>query len=278
MNRGRPTIPSEGPNLMIRRRDRARGALRNAAPAAALALGLAGLPGCGTTRTTSTARTGTEQLLLTNAWDKALMKVDFRALTGVPVYLDATNATAVDQGWVVSSLREAMLTQGVLLREKREAAQYIVEARVGAYGTNDDEFLLGIKQTTIPATVTGVPTGTIPELPLVKRSRQEAVAKLALFAYDRASGQLVWSSGNVLDKADNKDVYVGGFGPINSSSIREGTEVAGIKIPMPGEAPAEDAEPGRKGRRRRKGQPYDVPAARTPAPLSDLDSFRPDDP
>src|ERR1700727_2270185 len=87
--------------------------------------------GCGTTKVTGTARTGTEQLLLTNAWDKALMKVDFRPLTGVPVFLDTANVTAVDQGWVVSSLREAMLTQGVLIREKREQAQFIVEARVG---------------------------------------------------------------------------------------------------------------------------------------------------
>ena len=80
--------------------------------------------------------TGTEQLLLTNAWDSALAKVDFRPLTGVPVYLDTTNVAAVDQGWVVSSLHQAMLTQGVLLRTKPEQAQWIVEARVGAYGTD----------------------------------------------------------------------------------------------------------------------------------------------
>lgn len=259
-------------------RPRATPLAARARPALALAL-LAGGPlvvlgGCGSTRTTGTPRTGTEQLLLTNAWDKALMKVDFRPLTGVPVFLDTANATAIDQGWVVSSLREAMLTQGVLLREKRETAQFIVEARIGAYGTDDDEFLVGIKQTTIPPTVTGVPNGTIPELPLLKRSRQQAVAKLALFAYDRTSGQLVWQSGTMLDKADNKDVYVGGFGPINSSSIRDGTEVAGIEIPVPGTKA--DAAETRKGRRKLKNQPYEPPAVATPSALSDLESFRPD--
>ncbi len=237
--------------------------------------------GCGSTRTTATARTGTEQLLLTNAWDKALARVDFRPLTGVPVYLDTANATAIDQGWVISSLREAMLTQGVLLRDKRETAQYIVEARIGAYGTDDDDFLIGIKQTTIPATITGVPTGTIPELPLFKRSRQQAVAKLALFAYDRASGQMIWRSGTMLDKSDNKDVFVGGFGPINSGSIRDGTEVAGIKIPLPSEGSNAEAsaldEPatGRRGRKRLKNQPYNPPALRTPSNLSDLETFQP---
>ncbi len=241
--------------------------------AAATLLAIA--PGCGSTKMTGTARTGTEQLLLTNAWDKALLKVDFRALTGVPVFLDTANISAVDQGWVVSSLREAMLTQGVLIREKREQAQYIVEGRIGAYGTDDDNFLVGIPQTTIPPTVTGIPTGSIPEIPLIKRSRQQAVAKLALFAYDRASGQLVWQSGNQLDRADTKDVYVGGFGPIKSGSIQDGTEVIGIKIPMSGEAePAEPDAPTKKSRRRKKGA-YNPPALKTPSNLSDLDSFQP---
>ncbi|MFO0952777.1 MAG: DUF6655 family protein [Isosphaeraceae bacterium] len=94
--------------------------------------------------------TATEQLLLTNAWDTALQKVDFRSMAGVPVYLDTTNVTAVDQGWVVSSLRQALLMQGVLLRQKPEQAQWVVEARVGAYGTDDYNWLVGIPQTTIP--------------------------------------------------------------------------------------------------------------------------------
>jgi len=234
---------------------------------------LAAAPGCGTTRMTGTPRTGTEQVLLTNAWDKALMKVDFRPLTGVPVFLDTANVTAIDQGWVVSSLREAMLTQGVLIREKREQAQFIVEARVGAYGTDDDNLLVGISQTTIPPTVTGVPTGTIPKIPLLERSRQTAVAKLALFAYDRAGGQLVWQSGTMLDQADTKNVFVGGFGPIRSGSIQDGTDVAGIKLPIPGDARPADAEPGSP--RTRKNKPYNPPELKTPSNLSDLESFKP---
>ena len=252
-----------------RRRPRTR-ALAGLAATILLASGT----GCGTTRSTDTTRTGTEQLLLTNAWDKALMRVDFRPLTGVPVFLDTSNVTAVDQGWVVSSLREAMLTQGVLIREKREQAQFIVEARVGAYGTDADSFLVGISQTTIPATVTGMPTGTIPKLPLVERNRQTAVAKLAIFAYDRASGQLVWSSGTMLDQADTKNVFVGGFGPIRSGSIQQGTDVAGIKVPMPGEAdPAGPPDATRPNPRMTK--PYNPPGLQTPSNLSDLESFKP---
>ena len=196
----------------------------------ALALGL--IEGCGTVKTSGTARTGTEQLLLTNAWDSALQKVDFRPLTGVPVFLDTANVAAVDQGWVTSSLRQSMLTQGVLLRDKPEKAQWIVEARVGAYGTDDDNWLIGVPQMSIPTTVTGVPAGTIPEIPIIKRSNQYGVAKLALFAYDRASGQLVWNSGTMLAKSSAKDVFVPGAGPMKSGSIRDGTEYAGVKLPL----------------------------------------------
>src|SRR3954467_12256069 len=95
-----------------------RDAARKLGFAIAPLIALGAIPGCGSTKTTGTARTGTEQLLLTNAWDDALRKVDFRPLAGVPVFLDTANVTAVDQGWVVSSLRQAMLAQGVLLKPK----------------------------------------------------------------------------------------------------------------------------------------------------------------
>lgn len=235
---------------------------------------LAPLSGCGTVKMTGTARTGTEQLLLTNAWDSALAKIDFRPLTGVPVYLDTTNASAIDQGWVVSSLRQALLTQGVLLRSKPEQAQWIVEARVGAYGTDAYNAMVGIPQTTIPQTITGIPAGTIPELSLLKKSHQEGVAKLAIFAYDRASGQLVWNSGTVLATSSAKDLYVGGVGPIQGGTIRGGTNFIGTKIPLPSDPLGTSSSSGDKD----KDRPA-VPFTAAPLPsstaTSDYESFAP---
>jgi hypothetical protein len=237
---------------------------------------LSSLPGCGTVKTTGTARTGTEQLLLTNAWDSALAKIDFRPLTGVPVYLDTTNASAIDQGWVVSSLRQAMLTQGVLLRSKPEQAQWIVEARVGAYGTDAYNALVGIPQTTIPPTFTGVPTGTIPEISLLKKSHQEGVAKLAIFAYDRASGQLVWNSGTVLATSSAKDLYVGGVGPIQGGSIRGGTNFIGTKIPLPSDALGTNSLAAEKDKDKdRPGVPFTAAPLPSSAATSDYESFTP---
>ncbi|QEH37590.1 hypothetical protein OJF2_61810 [Aquisphaera giovannonii] len=210
-----------------------RGGPRAAAMLPVLAISLAAAAGCGTVKTSGTSRTGTEQLLLTNAWDTALAKVDFSPLTGVPVYLDTTNVSAVDQGWVVSSLRQALLTQGVLLRPKAEQAQWVVEARVGAFGTDSYSAMVGVPQTTIPQTISGMPSGTIPEMSLYKKSHQEGVAKLALFAYDRSSGQLVWTSGTSLATSSATDRYVAGVGPIQGGTIRGGTKFIGTKIPVP---------------------------------------------
>lgn len=237
------------------------------------------LTGCGTVKQTGTARTGTEQILLTNAWDEALGQVDFSGLTGVPVYLDTQHLNnLVDQGWIVSSLRQAMLSQGVLLRSKPEQALWIVEARVGAYGTDAYSWLVGVPQTTVPMAIGGLPTGTIPEIPFVKKSDQHAIAKLALFGYERASGQIVWRSGTQLATANAKDVYIGGVGPIQSGTIRQRNKRIGINLPM-----ISDPKPQAVGPESRPGSPADpfgtadLPGAMLAIPDSaaDLESFAP---
>lgn len=227
--------------------------------------------GCGSVKTSGTARTGTEQLLLTNAWDDALRKVDFRPLTGVPVYLDTQHINAVDQGWVISSIRQQMLAQGVLLRAKPEQAQWVVEARIGAYGTDEYNWMIGVPQTTIPPTITGVPNGTIPELPLVKKNDQHAIAKLAMFAYDRTSGQIIWRSGTMLAHSSAKDIYVGGVGPIQSGTIWHKKKRIGVNLPMISEPGPVDGEPAP-----RSASAFpNAPTMALPASASDLESFAP---
>lgn len=249
-----------------------RDASRRRVGLASITLACLAATGCGTVKQTGTARTGTEQILLTNAWDDALRQIDFRPLAGVPVYLDTQFVTAVDQGWVVSSLRQAMISQGVLLRAKPELAQWIVEARVGAYGTDSYNYLIGVPQVTVPPTLAGVPTGTIPEIPLMKKSQQLAFSKMALFAYDRASGQMVWRSGTQLASADAKDVYVGGFGPISSGSIRKRNKRIGINLPMISD-PTPTATPS--GQPNSSGLSDPAATMSLPASASDLESFSP---
>jgi hypothetical protein len=183
-------------------------------------------------RNTNTPRTGTEQILLTDAFDQALGRIDFSPLQGVPVHFDPKNIEAIDKGWIISSIREAMLVRGVRLVEKPEQAAVIVEARVGAYGTEDHNFLIGIPQMTIPATLTGMPTGTVPEIALMKKNDQYALSKLALFGYDRASGGVVWTSGTSSAYANSKNLFIGGLGPIQSGSHKKKPEFMGLVLPQ----------------------------------------------
>ena len=104
--------------------------------------------GCGTT----TQRLATEQLLISEAVDSAISRIDFRALSGRKVYLDTTylgqvkSVGFVNSHYIISSLRQQLTAARCLLQEDREAADIIVEARVGALGTDGHEVTYGVPQ------------------------------------------------------------------------------------------------------------------------------------
>lgn len=191
--------------------------------------------GCGTTRWTDTRRTATEQLLISDAVDRAVQQVDFSHLAGADVYFDDSYlSTIVDQDYVISSLRQHLLASGCVLKEKREDARYVVEARAGAIGTDRHDLLYGLPATNLPTLVPipGVPTA-LPEIPVVKRTDQLGVAKLAVFAYDRVTGQSVWQSGVSSTNSAAKDFWVLGMGPIQRGTIYDGTAFAGQTLRNP---------------------------------------------
>jgi hypothetical protein len=180
---------------------------------------------------TDTQRTATEQLLVSKAIDQAVMEVDFSELAGKPVFFDTQYLDgAVDRGYLVSSLRQQLLFRGCLLQDDRNKATYVVEVRSGGIGTDRHALLVGIPQMNVPAFMPGQPS-QIPEIPLAKKTDQEGVAKLAIFAYNRLTGQLVWQSGVVKATSTSKDTWVFGAGPFQQGTIRSGTELAGEPLP-----------------------------------------------
>lgn len=194
------------------------------------ALGLCLVAGCGTTRLTDTQRTATEQLLVSNAIDQAVADLNFQCLAGKtvffdPQYLDGT----VDRGYLVSSLRQQLLGCGCNLQEDRNKASYVVEVRSGGVGTDRHALLVGIPQMNVPTFLPGQPS-QIPEIPFAKKTDQEGVAKIAVYAYNRMTGQPVWQSGVVKATSTSKDTWVLGAGPFQRGSIRTGTEFAGEQI------------------------------------------------
>lgn len=188
-----------------------------------LAVGFAS--GCGTTRTTNTQRTATEQLLISDAVDQAVQSIDFGKLAGQSVYFDESHLKqVVDNDYLISSLRQHLLASGCILKETREHAMFVVEPRAGAVGTDSDELLFGIPATNVPqiTLLSGLPSA-IPEVPIIKRRHQRGVAKLAVFAYRRDTGEPVWQSGIATNESTANDVWFFGAGPFKKGTIHQGT-------------------------------------------------------
>jgi uncharacterized protein DUF6655 len=193
--------------------------------------------GCGTTKWTDTSRSATEQLLISDAMDRAVSRLEFRALAGKTVFIDDTPVkTLSDTLYLVSCLRQHMLASGCIVKENREEADYIAEIRAGAVGTDRHELLYGVPAVNIPTLVPvsgfGVPS-QIPEIPFVKKTDQRAVVKIAIFAYNRTTGRPVWQSGIVPVESDAKAIWVFGAGPFQRGSIYDGMSFAGDKLNIP---------------------------------------------
>lgn len=206
--------------------------------AVSLLLMLALACGCGTTNWSDTARTATEQLLITDAMDRAISQIDFEILAGKDVYFDPQFLKGTtDENYLVSSLRQHLMASGVVLKESKDEAMYIVEARVGANGTDRHSLLFGIPAVNLPMTAfPGVPVGTpsaLPEIALAKDTNQKAVSKVAVFAYNRVTGMPVWQSGVASARSDANAKWVLGAGPFQKGTIYDGTKFAGGQLDIP---------------------------------------------
>jgi hypothetical protein len=164
-------------------------------------------------------------LLISNSIDNSVSRLDFRLLAGRRVYLDPQYLDGItDKGYLISSLRQQLLACGCLLQEDRKKATYVVEARAGSVGTDRSDSLIGIPQMSIPAVLPGVPGAMIPEMALAKKSNRRAVAKVAVFAYNRVTGDPVWQSGTMQAVSFERDRWLCGAGPFRRGSLQRGTE------------------------------------------------------
>jgi hypothetical protein len=207
--------------------------MRSSTPIIPVAL-LALLSGCGTTRSSDTRRTATEQLLVSTAVDRAINDIDLAWLAGKDVYFDAQYldvghaqlpSGGGEANYVASELRQHILAAGAVLKDRREDATYVVEARAGAIGTDRHEVIIGFPSGRVP--LAGVDT---PEMALAKATSQRGIAKIALFAYNRRTGQAVWQSGMFPQQSTGRDTWFAGIGPFQRGTIYDGTKFAGSNL------------------------------------------------
>ncbi len=202
------------------------------------------LLGCGTTRFSDTQRTATEQLLISSAVDDVVSRMNFSVLAGKKVFFEEKYLDGyTDNGYVVSSVRQQLLAHGAWLMEKKEEADYIVEARCGAIGTDRHDLLIGVPRMQLPAVVPGQPS-FIPEIPFAKKSHQKGVAKIAVYAFNRKTGRPLWQSGVVQESSLSKDLWVLGAGPFQRGTFRKKTEFAAEVIEIPFFDESQETESG----------------------------------
>lgn len=186
--------------------------------------------GCGTTKWSDTARTATEQLLISTAVDRAIDNMDFKPLAGKFVYMDPQYLDCTDRNYVISTLRQHMLSEGCVLMPDAASADYVVEVRSGGVGTDHHDVLVGVPAISLGGgLVPGVPSA-IPEIPFAKTTAQKGVAKIACFAYNRETGQAIWQSGVFPVVSTAKDSWFLGTGPFQRGTIYDGTHFAGSRF------------------------------------------------
>ena len=150
-------------------------------------------PGCVTNKTTTTARSGTEELLLSTATDHALHNAGLEVFAGHNVYLDGTYFDSYDSKYVLATVRDALSRAGARLEDNSTNSEIVIEARSGALAINDSDSMFGIPALTVPVPLAGS-VGT-PEISFYKAQRQISYAKFALLAYARGSRAHVYSTG-----------------------------------------------------------------------------------
>ena len=180
-----------------------------------LALALTLVIGCTTARQTNTARTAREQLLISNAVDQALAKIDFAAFQGSKVFLDDKYLECSDKGYMVGSIRHRLMISGATIAAKAEEADVAMELRSGGVGTDNADSYVGIPQIVLPGML------TLPEVKLITRGQQTALAKIGLVAYDTKTQQLLGAGGVSSSLADDTNLYVFGVGPFQSGTARK---------------------------------------------------------
>ena len=197
--------------------------------------------GCGA----AVQKTGTEQLVLSDSVDRAIDQLDLAPLAGRKVFLDTTYMQTykgpnvyVSSDYIASALRQKLTTTGCRMEINRTDADYVLEARVGALGTDTMEVTYGIPSSNglgvAASALSGVPAvPAIPEISVGKRNNLLGVSKIVVFAYHRDTGIPVWQSGAAVARSDAKDSWFMGVGPLTRGSVYNGVTLAGNRVNPP---------------------------------------------
>ena len=172
------------------------------------------MTGCSTMKRSDTARTAREQMLISGAIDQSLSKCDFAAFRGSRVFVEDKYLESVDKGYLVGSVRHRLMLSGATIAAKPEEADVVVEMRSGGIGTDNSDSYVGIPEIVLPGMM------TLPEVRFWQRTRQSALAKIGMVAYETKSHDMLGTGGVSSALADDRNTFFMGWGPFQSGSAR----------------------------------------------------------
>jgi hypothetical protein len=174
--------------------------------------------GCSTMKRTDTARTAREQMLISGAIDQSLAKCDFAPFRGSRVFVEDKYLESVDKGYLVGSVRHRLMLNGATIASKAEEADVVVEMRSGGIGTDNADSYVGIPEIVLPGMM------TLPEVRFWQRTRQSALAKIGMVAYETKTNEMLGAGGVSAALADDRNSFFMGWGPFQSGSARSEIE------------------------------------------------------
>ncbi|NNJ25013.1 hypothetical protein LzC2_10750 [Planctomycetes bacterium LzC2] len=147
--------------------------------------------------------------------------------------LDAVGIGA--QNYLIGSLRQQLMAAGAKLEDKATDAEFIVEARAGAVGSDSHEVTYGMPANSLLSSAASFvpnspPLPVIPELSVAKQAQEHAATKLRLFAYHRERREIVWQSGDASANSRASHTWLLGAGPFEKGQIYDGPRFAGDKL------------------------------------------------
>lgn len=157
-------------------------------------------------------------MLLSNAVDQSLDKVNFNPLYRQKVFVEEKYLECVDKPYVVGSVRHRVMRAGGILVSKVDDAEVVMELRSGGVGTDTAESFLGTPEIALPGML------TIPEIRLAERKTQYGYSKIGMVIYDKETGRVLGDGGMSMAQADDNNWFVFGMGPYQNGALKSDVE------------------------------------------------------
>jgi hypothetical protein len=160
--------------------------------------------GCSFSQLITTPRSGWNQILATEAIDRALKQLEWPAVQGRTVYVQVgPPGDSLDSDYLRRAVEVTLADRGAAIAGELEEADHVLTCLVGAIGLDIGGRYVGLQGTT-----GGLFPFTIPELMLYRRTKREGFAKVEIALIDRTNGGVVHRSGPVQGTTERRSLTI----------------------------------------------------------------------